>query len=76
MFPNNMQILGQERDRERYQEAQHMRLVKIARGEQSGYGAAIRKLVARFGSQMIKWDTELQAHGVTSLPAANSEANS
>lgn len=76
MFPNNMQILGQERDRERYQEAQHIRLVKIARGEQSGYGAATRKLVSRLGNQMIKWGTELQAYGVTPFPTANPETNS
>lgn len=76
MFSSNMQFLGQERDRERYQEAEHIRLVKIARGEPLNYGAAVRKIMAGLGRYMVKWGNELQAYGVTPLPKATSEANS
>lgn len=75
MFPNNMQILGRERDRERYQEAEHIRLVKLARGEQFNYGAAIRKIIAGLGRQLIKWGTGLQAYDIAPAPQATAEVN-
>jgi hypothetical protein len=39
MFPNNIQFLGRERDRERLREAEHIRLVKLATADRPGWSA-------------------------------------
>jgi hypothetical protein len=63
MFPNTIEFLGRERDKERLADAEHIRLVKIARGQQFNYGEASRKIVTWLGSQMVKWDAKLQSQG-------------
>jgi hypothetical protein len=72
MFPNNVQFLGRERDKERYQEAEHIRLVKIARGDGLNVKVMLRAVVARVGAQMVKWGTKLQGKGSVSLPTVAS----
>ena len=68
MFPSNMEFLGHERDRERLQEAEHIRLVKIARSRRFNYGNAARKAANWLGCHLVKWGAELQAYSVTPLP--------
>lgn len=67
MFPNNMQFLGRERDKERYQEADHLRLIKIAKGEQPSSKARVQTVINWMGSQMVKWGGKLQSYGQTSV---------
>jgi hypothetical protein len=76
MFPNNMQVLGRERDNERYQEAEHLRLIKIAQGEQPGSGLIVRTAISWLGSQMVRLGTKLQAYGRVSLPMQAQLSNS
>jgi hypothetical protein len=67
MFPNNVSFIAHERDRERYQEAAHIRLVKIAKQQQDNKGATLQEFANWLGSQMVKWGAKLQAHSVTPL---------
>ena len=68
MFPTNMQILGRERDRERLAEAEHNRLVKIAKGEALGYQTM---LINWLGQCLVVWGEKLQSYAPTSLPEPN-----
>jgi hypothetical protein len=68
MFPNNMQFLGHERDKERYQEAEQLRLIKIARGESSNSRSMWRLVVTWLGHQMVRLGTSLQDQGGVSMP--------
>lgn len=72
MFPSNIEFLGRERDRERFQEAEHLRLVKIARGDGFNGKAMLQTVVAQVGAQMVKWRTKLQGKGSVSLPTVAS----
>lgn len=67
MFPSNMEFLGRERDRERFQEAEHLRLVKLARPQLFNYQETTRKLAAWLGSQMVELGRKLQGYGGTPL---------
>jgi hypothetical protein len=71
MFPNNVSFIARERDRERYQEAEHIRLIKIARLQQDDKGAALREIGNWLGSQMVKWGAKLQHSGSAPLPKAS-----
>jgi hypothetical protein len=68
MFPNNVSFIARERDKERYQEAEHIRLVKIARQHQAYKGATLLEMANWLGSQMVKWGAKLQRYNATSLP--------
>ena len=70
MFPNTIEFLGRERDKERLADAEHIRLVKIARGQQFNYGEASRKIVNWLGSQMVKLGAKLQSQ--RAAPKVNS----
>ena len=72
MFPNTVEFLGRERDKERLADAEHIRLVKIARGQQFNYGEASRKIVNWVGSQMVKWGAKLQSQRVAPSPKVSS----
>jgi hypothetical protein len=71
MFPNNVIFLGQERDQARFQEAEHIRLVKIAQGQQVGEGI-IHKVANWLGAQMMQWGARLRDYGNVSLPEVTS----
>lgn len=71
MFPNNVIFLGQERDQARFQEAEHIRLVKIAQGQQVGDGA-IRKVANWLGYHLMQWGARLHDYGNVSLPEVTS----
>jgi hypothetical protein len=70
MFPSNMEFLGRERDRERFQEAEHLRLVKLARPQLFNYQATARKLTAWLGGQMVELGCKLQGCGTALLSKA------
>jgi hypothetical protein len=72
MFPNNVQFLGRERDKERYQEAEYIRLVKIAQGDGFNGKVMLRTVVAQVGAQMVKWGIKLQGVTSKSWPAVAS----
>ena len=72
MFPNNVSFIARERDNERYQEAEHIRLVKIAQQQQDNKGATLREIANWLGSQMVKWGTKLQHSSSAPLPKARS----
>jgi hypothetical protein len=72
MFPNTIEFLGRERDKERLADAEHIRLVKIARGQQFNYGEASRKTINWLGSQMVKWGAKLQSQGSAPSPQISS----
>ena len=67
MFPSNVEFLGRERDRERLQEAEHNRLVKIARHQRYNYNVASRKIANWLGCQFVKWGAKLQTYSLTPL---------
>lgn len=67
MFPNNVDILGRLRDQERLQEAEHIRLVKIARPRMVNYRESARKSAAWLGTQMIRLGSKLQGYGTLLL---------
>lgn len=71
MFPNNVIFLGRERDQERFQEAEHIRLIKIVQGQQVGDGI-IRKVANWLGCQMMQWGARLRDYGHVSLPEVTS----
>jgi hypothetical protein len=71
MFPHNVAFLGRERDQARFQEAEHIRLVKLAQGQQAGAGT-IRKAANWLGCQMMQWGARLQDYGSVSLPEVTS----
>ena len=72
MFPNTVEFLGRERDKERLAEAEHIRLGKIARGEQPNGGRALRMVTNLLGSQLVKWGVKWQSHGSAPLPKDSS----
>ena len=72
MFPSTIEFLGRERDKERLAEAEHIRLVKIAGGQQFNYGEASRKIVNWLGSQLVKWGVKLQSQGAVPSPKVSS----
>ena len=72
MFPNNVELLGRLRDCERLQEAEHIRLVKIARPRMFNYRATARKTATWLGSHMIQLGSKLQGYGAVLLSKAAS----
>lgn len=72
MFPNNVELLGRLRDRERLQEAEHIRLVKIARPQMFSYRETIRKTAAWLGSHLIRLGSKLQGYGTVLVSKAAS----
>lgn len=70
MFPNNVELLGRIRDHERLQEAEHIRLVKIARPRMFSSREIARKSAAWLGSQMIWLGNKLQGYGAVLLTKA------
>ena len=71
MFPNNVEHLGRLRDRERLQEAEHIRLVKMARPEMFNVRETARKSATWLGSQMIRLGSKLQGYGTVLLAKAS-----
>jgi hypothetical protein len=63
-----MYVLGRLRDRERLAEAEHIRLVKIAKGEQPSY---LSLFINRLGQHMVGWGERLQRYGRVSLPTVS-----
>ncbi len=74
MFPNNVQFLGRERDKERLADAEHIRLVKIAKGQQSSYWGGLRTFANWLGHRMIEWGEKLSDAGSAPLPEATAAA--
>lgn len=68
MFPNNVRFLGRERDKERLAEAEHIRLVKIAKGQQSGSWGGLRIFANWLGQRLIEWGQKLSDSGSAPLP--------
>ena len=65
MFPNNVHFLGRERDKERMAEAEHLRLVKVAKGQQSSYWGGLRTFANWLGQRLIEWGEKLSEAGST-----------
>lgn len=68
MFPNNIEFFGHERHHERFQDVEHIRLVKIARPRQVSYREMIGKMTNWLGCQLVKLGTRLQSYDSTPLP--------
>lgn len=60
MFPNNIEFFGCELDKERLADAKHIRLVKIAAGQQSNSWETLGKIARWLGSQMIARGEQLR----------------
>ena len=72
MFPNNVPFIARERDKERYQEADQIRLIKIAKLHPDYKEGTLRKVANWLGSQMVKWGTKLQGYEAAPLPEVSS----
>ena len=72
MFPNNVSFIARERDKERYQEAEQIRLIKIDKLHPDYREGMLRKVANWLGSQMVKWGAKLQDYGSTPLPEVSS----
>jgi hypothetical protein len=72
MFPNNVSFIARERDKERYQEAEQVRLIKIAKLHQGNGGGMLRKAANWLGSHRVRLGTRLQSHDPAPLLEVNS----
>lgn len=68
MFPNNVPYIARERDRERYQEADQIRLIKIAKLNPDYREGIVRRAAAWLGRQMIQLGIMLQSYGSVPVP--------
>lgn len=72
MFPNNVSFIARERDKERYQEAEQIRLIKLAKLHPDYREGILRKGANWLGGQMVKWGAQLQSYGSAPLPEVSS----
>ncbi len=70
MFPNNIEFFGRERYSERLQDAEHIRLIKLARPQMFNYQETTRKFAIWLGSRMVELGRKLQGYGATLLAKA------
>ncbi len=63
MFPYNNYMLGFERQEALLREAEHERLMRAARGQQSNNRRFHRKSANWLGAQMVKWGQRLEQFG-------------
>jgi hypothetical protein len=67
MFPNNIEFFGRERYSERLQDAEHIRLIKLAQPQMFNYQETTRKFATWLGGQMIGLGSKLQGYGTLLL---------
>ena len=67
-----VQFLGHERDKERFAAAEHIRLIKITKGQQSSHWGGLRTLARWLGQHMVGWGEKLRDVGSAPLPEATS----
>ena len=72
MFPNNIEFFSRERHQERFQDIEHIRLVKLARPQQFKYREISPKIATWLGGQMVKVGAKLQSYGSAPLPEVSS----
>lgn len=71
MFPYNDYMLGRERQKALLQEAEHERLVRAARRQQSNNRGFHRKSASWLGAHMVKWGQRLERVGAVDEPCSS-----
>jgi hypothetical protein len=62
MFPNNIEFFGHEKDQERFQDMDQIRLVRLAKMHRPGVWATLRNINHWLGRRMVQWGLRLQGY--------------